>query len=320
MLSVLIDLEIAGAMPEKPIDLIILQRIDDEQKATASRVNGIDQRLQSLALEVNTLAGSIRPPIEAAPWVRFFVYPACVLIAAGMVTTTIALLVKVNGLETFIHDNGGVIAGIRLEKVTPSDPKNAQETEHIIAQAKKSQIKIPQDVLKDTGGRFIDASNAFPDAWQAALAVVDYRSYLNGPNPPPLSAYYPLGMIGNPDHLEAFQIFVSYPKGRIPPQFTTSLARADMAFSARLDPIGHPLPQTAKKGAASILGVGGAFDLSGLYLRHVVLYDVEVHYNGGPLILEDVTFINCRFVMNETKDTRQLASQVLADRSVQFTA
>jgi hypothetical protein len=33
-----------------------------------------------------------------------------------------------------------------------------------------------------------------------------------------------------------------------------------------------------------------------------------------------VTFINCHFVMNETEDTRKLASHALADRSVQFTA
>jgi hypothetical protein len=89
MQSVLVDDEHLDTMPEKPLDIVMLQRIDEDQKATASRVTSIDKSLQGLAREVSEIKGAIRPPAETPAWIRFFVYPACVLVAGGMVAAVI---------------------------------------------------------------------------------------------------------------------------------------------------------------------------------------------------------------------------------------
>ena len=201
----------------------------------------------------------------------------------------------------------------------PTDPRSIKEAKQILVRAENSNIKLHPKVVENAGKKFLDAATSDPSAWTAALVFLDYRSYLNEP-PPLLSAYYPVGTTDNPDHVEVFHILVRFPAGEKQAEFTTSFARTNIAVSARMDEIGSPEPQTAEKGPASLLAVGGAFILGGMYLRHVVLYDVEIHYDGGSLILDDVTFIHCRFVMHETKDSRSLASQVLTDRSIQFTA
>ena len=66
---------------------------------------------------------------------------------------------------------------------------------------------------------------------------------------------------------------------------TTSIARTDIASSARLWLIAKPIKQTAELGPVSLLAVGGTVGLDGMEIAHVVFENVEVHYNGGPLIL-----------------------------------
>jgi len=306
-------------MTEQRIEMTMLSRLDSDQKAIAARVDSVDKTLYALGREVSEISGKIKSPTETPVWITYFVYPAAVLIMAALVTAVIRLTIQMNAVEHFLRDNGGFIAGLRLEKINPSDPKKVQEAKLIISQAKATKTAIPSEIIKKTGDKFLEAAGTDPDAWGAALTLADYRSYLNGPKQPSLSGYYPFGTNGNPDHLESVWVIIPTPPGARSPDFTTSIARVDIAVAARIDVISKPLPQNAKKGPASLLGVGGAVDLSGMYLRHVVLYNVEIHYNGGPLMLDDVTFVSCHFVMNTTTDTRELVTRLLASQSVQFT-
>ncbi len=151
-------------MTEKRVELYILERLEGDQRLLVERVSSIDTSLTDLGREVSEIKGSIKPQPETPAWMRFFIYPCCVLIAGVMVGAVITLLVKVNGIETFIHNNGGVIAGLRLEKLNSSDPQKAQEAEQILAQAKKAKIKIPPEVVESTGRNFIHAAQTSSSA------------------------------------------------------------------------------------------------------------------------------------------------------------
>jgi len=59
------------------------------------------------------------------------------------------------------------------------------------------------------------------------------------------------------------------------------------------------------------LGRAAELSLDGYYLRSVILEGMTIHYNGGSLILENVTFINCQFVMDNVDTGRQLGTELL---------
>jgi hypothetical protein len=108
------------------------------------------------------------------------------------------------------------------------------------------------------------------------------------------------------------------PPGRPRPQFTTSLKRVPIAVSARGEKLGSPRKQEAKTGPELLLGVGGDLQIDNTYMRGIVLEGMTIHYSGGPLILENVTFVNCQFVIDNLDNGRALSSQLLASSSVNF--
>jgi hypothetical protein len=64
----------------------------------------------------------------------------------------------------------------------------------------------------------------------------------------------------------------------------------------------------------------GAVVLDTAYFRHVTFKNVEIVYRGGPVVLEDVYFVNCRFIMLGEDNSRRFGSQVLASLQVTFKA
>jgi hypothetical protein len=225
-------------------------------------------------------------------------------------------VVKVNGIETFIHNNGGVIAGLRLEKVNPSDPRKAHEAEQILAQAKQAKIKIPADVIENAGKAFLAAAKDNPGAWETALALVDYRSSLNESDAPHPARVAPSqldwyttvegwvrkGTLG-------YRVFAVY----------EPLVPNDRA--TRFEPIGSTDNATKPTGP-SLMVVDGEyqnkFRLDGYWLKHVVIRNATLQYRGGPVILEDVYFVNCKFEIARTLPSQLLAESVLENTSISF--
>jgi hypothetical protein len=290
--------------------------VEDANDRTLRLGNAVEDLKNFLYRDVNVRLAKVDERASLLLWVAG-------IAAAAVIAAWIQLLMmngRLSAIEQQVKDVNGSVQGIRLSQAAadPADPKNIQEARLVLSEAKKTKTAIPATTIRAAGDKFIEVAQNDPQAWSAALAFVDYRSFLNGPNPPPLSAYYPLGMKENPDHVESFQIKLSLPNGAKLPEITSSLSRVNIAVSAHIDQIGNPLPQTAEKGAASLLAVGGALGLSGMSFQHVVLYNVEIHYDGGPVILQDVKFINCRFVMDNVDNGRALSSRILASSAVTF--
>jgi hypothetical protein len=83
-----------------------------------------------------------------------------------------------------------------------------------------------------------------------------------------------------------------------------------------MEKIGHPEPQPSTIGHQVFLLSGGTAVLDGMYMRHVVFADVEVHYNGAHTVLDDVLFINCRFVFDNNSNARDLVAKIITSQHI----
>jgi len=80
---------------------------------------------------------------------------------------------------------------------------------------------------------------------------------------------------------------------------------------ALLDDIGQNKNRELPQGRSYIYLKGGAILLDGSELRHVVLNDVTVYYEGHSVIMTNVYFINCKFVISANSNGQDLAKSVL---------
>jgi hypothetical protein len=307
-------------MTEQRIDLNMLTRIDSEQKATASRVEGLEQNLLALGREVSEIKGAVKTA-ETPAWIRFVIFPLCVLATVAVVTTLITLLVKVNRIETFVQDNGGLIAGLRLQQnaVDPSIPQHIADVSRVLDAAQASRTRIPLDVVSSTGAKFMEAVEKTPEAWPAARAYLDYRSFLNADFVPSVkptpttgkSTYRPsVAFIPNPQYPGWHKAFQT--------TYAGGYALSDRA--ARLETLANPQSEGSEFAFIEIEGGLDTIVLDGEYMKHVIIKNADVQYDGGPIRLEDVYFVNCvfhsRFKLTPT--SIRLGREILTATSVKF--
>jgi hypothetical protein len=201
---------------------------------------------------------------------------------------------------------------------TPTNPKSQSEAKAIIATAKEKGIRLPENVVAETGGSFIQAASTDPKAWEVALEFANYRSTLNtlAPSndthpveraPQQGDTMYQVGnVIIDGAKQPPPQFFYRNEGGHLKPQ----------SEAARVELIEHPPSQDAELGVSTFVLRGGFLSLDGMRLRHVVLERVIVYYSGAPMILRDVMFVNCQFMMANTPNGRTTAQQILATSKV----
>jgi hypothetical protein len=61
-----------------------------------------------------------------------------------------------------------------------------------------------------------------------------------------------------------------------------------------------------------------ALVLDGMYMKNVIVRNSRVIYEGGPVRLENVSFVNCTFVLSERQPVRELGDSILQATSVHF--
>jgi hypothetical protein len=219
-------------------------------------------------------------------------------------------------LQPFIHD----VISHQFEDVSKLPTRALLEripaVKNLLAVATDQDVKVDPRIVAKTGEKFIGASANNPAAWEGALATADYRSFLNGPAPS-LETFYPLGSPSFPG-IEMTHYRFGGVEGKPSPQLAPSLRRVPVALSAHLEFIASPEKQEAQEGPKALLMVGGDLRLDGLSMRSVVLEGVTLHYEGGPVVLENVVFINCQFVIENVVNGRALGSQLLQASNVTF--
>jgi hypothetical protein len=193
----------------------------------------------------------------------------------------------------------------------PQKGGNAKKTSEILSTAKKEGTKLDPELVIDAGKQFISAgvSSSNPDIWNAALAFLDYRSFLNSSLAPATDKFSPVGKDPLP-----WKFFVNV-KPRDKFQFTlTTGARVPAERAAVLEAIGSPLNAAEKVGHEFLLiaGPSTTWSLDGLRMKNIIFKDTKIIYEGGQVEMENVYFVNCTFEISRRLNGQKFASSVLA--------
>jgi hypothetical protein len=195
----------------------------------------------------------------------------------------------------------------QLEKITanPIDKTSAFAAQKLIADAQAQSIKLPADALEQAGKKLVAASTNEPMAWDAAMDFLNYRSSNN---------VFPKQI---PESDIKIALITEYgmfspPPGMAIPQIAHSAQIVPREVAAQLNQIGIDFNKDNPKGAAFLIALGGGAIIDGMQLRNVIFHNVHIFYNGGPLIMTNVYFVNCTFEMKSSKNSKNLALAALA--------
>jgi hypothetical protein len=305
-------LELSEPMNETRVEILILQRLEQEQKEANGRLEKIAERLNDVDRRLGEVRGEITGLSKGKSDVHWSVRNVLAPLLVALIVASVGLAYhgldkRLGAMEEFLRDNGGFIAGLRLEKVQPSDPK---EAEQILAQAKKVRARISPEIITESGTKFINASANTPTAWSTALAFLNYRSFLN-----PSFLTIPAKQA-----LEDKSVNTTYsqwtPTGK--PVTTARLkayGTAPKEEAAAMTPIGFT--PNASHGNKFIILYDGNVVLDNTEFRHVIISNAHVLWDGGAIIMQDVYFINCTFDLPRANG-QSFAAAILSNTSVNF--
>jgi hypothetical protein len=192
----------------------------------------------------------------------------------------------------------------------------------LLSNAREKDVIIPPSLIRRNGLKFIRASENNYEAWSDAVAMLGYRSFLNDhlnmkpqeagtPKTSPEVPYYmtALATRPNPDAIAGTYVVASV-------QYEGT---EDPKDSARLESLSNPQPVGSGAKLIRVFGKTDSVVLDGEYLKHVILENANVIYDGGPVKLEDVYFVTCRFTVSPTPGGRAFAKEALKGGAVNFT-
>ena len=243
------------------------KKTDESFSGLGERIHGIDEALTEIRVRLE--------PQRKPWWLTTIVAPlivAAILAAAG---DMIYLHICIKGLQGYVQNNGGFIAELQLQKSAsqPTIYSAAAQVKQVLKSAKKQKVDIDPKAIEDAGKKFINASSTSPDAWETAISLVDYRSYLNKVPAFPSdvtkglgrSSYTTEGHILNPD-FQALSAGLSYSSDKRA-QFR-SINSPDLNA-------GHTV------GNSFLLFNNAVLLLDDLYARNVIIENSRVIYRGG---------------------------------------
>ncbi len=218
--------------------------------------------------------------------------------------TTNRTQATLSALQPFIQD----IINHQFENVSHLDPqallKRMPAVKNLLTAAKEQHVQVNPKIITKAGQEFVEASNRNQEAWDIALGFLNYKSAnSSGPSYPPtvqenLTTHYD------------WQV----PPGMKPPSFAY-YGWVPIDSAAQFDFIGRDENKSLSLGNAGLIVAGGGLVLDGMQIKNVELKNVEIHYSGGPILLTNVFFIYCTFKMVSAKNSRDLATAILAPTS-----
>jgi hypothetical protein len=191
--------------------------------------------------------------------------------------------------------------GMSLKRIA-SNPLTAQtitEAKDILVGAASNKIQIDQNVVKDVGRKFVEASEKDPAAWNAAMMFLEYRSVLNG-------SFLPLLR----KHTGTTTYQAEAPPGHTVPN-VSHYGDAPPSQAAILEKIGTELNKNAPVGDAFLLLQDGDVELDNYHAKNIIFRNIHIMYRGGPVQLENVYFVNCTFEIVRQPSGVEFAEKVL---------
>jgi hypothetical protein len=155
------------------------------------------------------------------------------------------------------------------------------------------------------------------DAWNALTGLLNYSSFLRATGylpaeQPKLLSFSPIdydfgGTGGAVLHGTLYSL-----GGMVP-----------IAEAARAEHISNPKPILVSEGPKTVLiqaTPGEGLSLDGHRLKNVIFVGMIIEYNGGPVILENVSFINCVFRLIQQPQCIDFSKSVFASAATTFTS
>jgi hypothetical protein len=279
---------------------------DDRTRRVGERLEELRESVQT---DINVRLATVEERTRNILWAAGIGAAALLAIC----TQLYSLNGRLTGIERDVAHIGSALADLQLKRASQniSNPKSVPEVKQVLADAKNGRIKIPSTTVASEGSKFIEAAIANPDAWSAALAFLEYRSFLN-PGLVSLDVKHAL---------EDKNIGTAYsqwtPTGE---SGTTALLKAygsaPLVEGAVMTPIGF-VTRGASHGNKFIVLYDGDVVLDNTEFKHVIISGAHVIWGGRATILQDVYFINCTFDLPKTRG-QSLATAILDNTSVNF--
>lgn len=203
---------------------------------------------------------------------------------------------------------------LQAAAANPNDPQSSTTVSHILNEALNSKQKIDPAVVSNAGVSFLYSAGIDNNqqAWISALQVMNYRSAAIIPTGRTVKpAYAPPG--GRTSYLIGDRV-----PGKPLPQLQNIPNPVAPEDEAHFEALGKNLNANLSWGSPELILKGGAINIDGKFVEHVVFEGVEVHYTGQPLKLRDVVFDHCTFEFNNTSSSRELAKVMLSVSRVDF--
>lgn len=237
---------------------------------------------------------------------------------------------KLQNIEDRIQNLASSTDLIRLRELStnPADPEKVQEAAQLLMNARQNKIQIDQDQVRKIGAKFLEAAKNKPANWTPALAFLSYCSFLNAFAAPAVPNAKPA----------AFTVEFSFKALRgIQPSdtgiaFLSSNDSVPISRAAKIERLGSRkhgrFPEATVGPTYIIMVVEGEraktshweINLDSMLLKNAIVRNVRFSYQGGPLILNNVYFVDCFFDIQRTERGHKFAKSVLASAATNFQA
>jgi len=218
---------------------------------------------------------------------------------------------RLTNTETRLTHIEASLASLQISQLGNSagDKKSQEEAKQLLKIAKTKAILLPDKVVEQAGKSFVEAAanpNLSPErkqsAWETAIDFLNYRSFRD------------FDVAASFNQMEGEQTLTTKYSAEAPPGLPRPKVGVVGAVPIKQAAILEHIAQHINTGALGnqfVVVDGGNIVLDGFHLKHVVLRNVHVVYSGGPVILEDVYFLNCTFDIKPAPNGQNFASNLL---------
>lgn len=220
---------------------------------------------------------------------------------------------KLTKIENHLSNLENAILALRTTQAAsnPTSKASIVEAKKALSEARKNSVHLPATVVEQSGTRFVDAASKEPAAWDAALRFLDYRSFLNAASAPSPPSH-------RPAEWEAYYEFrAGEPLPGHPSMTITGLVPRDQA--AITEPLGRSLlPPSTTVAPHFLILENASVWIDGTRFKNVIFRDSRIRYDGGPVEMENVYFVNCTFEFKHAPNSIRLSKTVLASSATTF--
>lgn len=201
---------------------------------------------------------------------------------------------RLTTIEGTLAKINATLDGTKLKQTSsnPASLESITEAKNVLTAAVANKTKIDPTIVKDAGVKFVEASQNAPAAWDAALAFLNYKSFLNS-----LASGSPISDSVGPIMIESTKYNI--PEANVLEPFREHgqlTVPSNAPNIPQFRSLRAPNPnENTTVGPSFLVFEGGVLLLDGLYLKRIVFRNTHIVYHGEPITLDNVFFIDCTF-------------------------